>query len=158
MAFWLLGKVVALQLDNSTGKAYLCNQGGTASLFFPRLVCCILRSHMHGTTLILTYIPTHLNVEANYLSLGVFIPEWHPFLHIAQAVFQLRGELKVDMLASLCTNQCHHNYTLENTLLLEALVLNTFNHPCTNEVSCVFPPPSLVPPVLSKFLTEHVTD
>ena len=35
MAFQLSGKVVALYLDNSTAKAYLCNQGGRASPFFP---------------------------------------------------------------------------------------------------------------------------
>ena len=31
MAFCLSVKVVALHLDNSTAKAYLCNQGGTVS-------------------------------------------------------------------------------------------------------------------------------
>ena len=35
MAFHLSGKVVALHLDNSTAKAYLCNQGGTVSPCFP---------------------------------------------------------------------------------------------------------------------------
>ena len=33
MAFYLSGKVVALHLENSTAKAYLCNQGGTVSPF-----------------------------------------------------------------------------------------------------------------------------
>ena len=37
MAFCLSGKVVALHLDNSTAKAYLCNQGGTVSPFLSRL-------------------------------------------------------------------------------------------------------------------------
>ena len=31
MTFCLSGKVVVLHLDNSTAKAYLCNQGGTVS-------------------------------------------------------------------------------------------------------------------------------
>ena len=35
MAFHLSGKVVALHLDNSTAKAYLCNQGVQCLLFFP---------------------------------------------------------------------------------------------------------------------------
>ena len=34
MTFWLSGKVFTLHLDSSTAKAYLCNQGSTASLFF----------------------------------------------------------------------------------------------------------------------------
>ena len=33
MVFCLSGKVVALLLDNSIEKAYLCNQGGTVSPF-----------------------------------------------------------------------------------------------------------------------------
>ena len=35
MAFHLAGKVVALHLDNSMAKAYLCNQGVQCLLFFP---------------------------------------------------------------------------------------------------------------------------
>ena len=42
MAFCLSGRVVALHLDNSTAKAYLCNQGGTVSPFLSRLACQIL--------------------------------------------------------------------------------------------------------------------
>ena len=37
IAFHLSGKVVALHLDNSTAKVYLCNQGGTVSPFLSRL-------------------------------------------------------------------------------------------------------------------------
>ena len=37
MVFTLPGKVVALHLDNSTAKAYLCNQCGTVSSFLSRL-------------------------------------------------------------------------------------------------------------------------
>ena len=35
MAFWLSDKMVTLHLENSTAKAYLCNQGDTTSIFFP---------------------------------------------------------------------------------------------------------------------------
>ena len=68
MAFHLSGKVVAFHLDNSTAKAYLCNQGDTVSPFLSRLPCQILSlTDKHGITLIPAYIPTHLNVEGNYL-------------------------------------------------------------------------------------------
>ena len=73
MAFHLSGKVVALHLDNITAKAYLCNQGGTVSPFLSRLACWILSlTNKYGITLILAYIPTHLNVEADYLSWDQF--------------------------------------------------------------------------------------
>ena len=78
MAFCLSGRVVALHLDNSTAKAYLCNQGGTVSPFLSRLACRILSlTDKHGITLLPAYIPTHLNVEADFLSRDHLLPEWH---------------------------------------------------------------------------------
>ena len=68
MVFDLSGKVVALHLDNSTTKAYLCNLGGRVSLLLSRLACCILNmAKKHGITLIPAYIPTHLKVEVDHL-------------------------------------------------------------------------------------------
>ena len=58
---WLSDKVLALLFGNSTAKAYLCDQGGTESLFLSRLVCCILNlANKHGITFIPAYIPTLL--------------------------------------------------------------------------------------------------
>ena len=75
MAFHLSGKVAALHLDNNTARAYLCNQGGTVSPFLSRLACQILTlTDKHSITLIPAYIPTHLNVEADYLSWGWLLP------------------------------------------------------------------------------------
>ena len=92
MAFCLSGKVVALHLDNSTAKAYLCNQGGTVSLFLFRLAWQILSlTDKHGIILIPAYIPTHFNVEADYLSWDQMLPEWHHLPRVAQAAFHLWG-------------------------------------------------------------------
>ena len=86
MAFQLSGKVVALHLDNSTAKAYLCNQGGTVSSFLSRLACQMLSlTDKHGITLLPAYIPTHLNVEADYMSWDQLLPEWHLLPQVAQA-------------------------------------------------------------------------
>ena len=51
--------------------------------------------------------------------------------------------------------QCQHYYTLDTPLPLGALRMNIF-HPWMIQVGYVFPPPALVPLVLSKFLAEHV--
>ena len=92
MVFCLSGKVVALHLDNSTAKAYLCNQGGTMSPFLSRLACQILSlTDKHGITLLPAYIPTHLNVEADFLSWDRSLPEWHLIPQVAQAAFHLWG-------------------------------------------------------------------
>ena len=69
MAFHLSGKVVALHFDYSTAKVYLSNQGCTVSPFLFRLACQILSmTKKHGITLLPAYIPTHLNVESDFLS------------------------------------------------------------------------------------------
>ena len=157
MAFHLSGKVVALHLDNSTAKAYLCNQGGTVSPFLSRLACQILSlTDKHGITLLPAYIPTHLNVEADFLSQDQMLLEWHLLPQVAQAAFHLWGLPEVDLLASSHSTQCQHYFTLETPLPLGALGLNAFSHPWKFQVSYVFPPLALVPLVLSKFLAEHV--
>ena len=155
MAFHLSGKVVALHLDNSTAKAYLCNQGGTVSPFLSRLACQILSlTDNHGITLLPAYIPTHLNVEADFLSWDQLLLEWHLLPQVAQAAFHLWGFPEVDLLASSHPTQCQNYFTLETPLPLGALGLNSFSHPWNFQVSYLFPP--LVPLVLSKFLVEHV--
>ena len=59
IAFCLSSRVVALPLENSTAKAYLCNEGGTVSHFLSRLACQIL-SLMTSILLLLiqhTFLP-----------------------------------------------------------------------------------------------------
>ena len=114
MAFNLSCKVVALHLDNSTAKAYLCNQGGTVSPFLSRLACQILSvTDKHGIALIPAYIPTHLNVGADYLSRDHLHPEWHLLSQVVQAAFCLLGLPEVDLLASSHSTQCEHYFTLK---------------------------------------------
>ena len=80
VAFWLSTEVIAVCLDNSTAKAYLGNQGGTASLFLSSLACCILKlADKHHITLIPAYTPILLNVEADYLRL-IWFPSGTCFL------------------------------------------------------------------------------
>ena len=122
MAFHLSGKVAALHPDNSTAKAYLCNQGGTFSPFLSRLACWILSlTNKHGIALIPAYIPTHLNVRADYLSLDQVLPEWYLLPWVTQADFHLLGLPEVDLQASFHSTQCQHYYTLESLLPLGAL-------------------------------------
>ena len=93
---------------------------------------------------------------ADYLSWDQMLPEWHLLPQVAQVAFCLWGLPKVDLLVSFHSTLCQHYYTLESLLPLMALGLNAFSHPWMFQVSYVFPPPALVPLVLSKFLAEHV--
>ena len=99
------------------------------SLSLLGLACQILNQANKNDTIIPVYIPMHLNAEADYLSWGRLVLEWHLLPHIAWAAFKQWRQLGVHLLASLCTNQCQHCHILENPLPLEALELNTFNHP-----------------------------
>ena len=119
MSFHLSGKVVALHLDNSMAKAYLCNQGGAVSPFLSRLACQILSlTDKHGITLIPAYIPTHPNVEADYLSWDQMLPEWHLLPQVAQEAFHLSCLPEMDLMASCHSTQCRHYYTLKYLLHL----------------------------------------
>ena len=80
--------MVALYLDNSTAKAYLCNQGDIASAFLSTLACCILNlADKQGINVISAYIPIHLNVKA--ISWGRFVPEQQLLSLIAWPIFYL---------------------------------------------------------------------
>ena len=104
---------------------------------------------------ILAYIPTHLNVEAIYLSQDQMVPEWHFLPQVVHTAFHLLGLPEVELLVSSHSTQCQHYYTLESPLPVGAMGLNAFNHPWMFQIGYMFPPPVLVPVVLSKFLTEQ---
>ena len=58
------------------------------SPFLSRLACQILSlTDKHGITLLPAYIPTHLNVEADFLSWNQLLQEWHLLPQVAQAAF-----------------------------------------------------------------------
>ena len=151
MAFCLSGKVVALHLDNSTAKAYLCNQGGTVYPYLSRLACQILSlTDKHGITLIPAYIPTHLNEEADYLSWdrsGIF-----SLRRLRQPLGPSRG-VPAGIFSFYSMPALLH---LGNSTTSGGLVVECFQPSLDFQVSYVFPPPALVPLVLSKLLAEHV--
>ena len=102
-----------------------------------------------------TFLPTSMWRQIFCLGIscfrsGTFYLKW------LRQLFTFGGLPQVDLLASSRSTQCQHYFTLETPLPLGALGLNAFSHPWKFQVSYVFPPPALVPLVLSKFLAEHV--
>ena len=158
MVFCLSGKVVPLYLDNSTAKVYLCNEGDSVSVMLYIIACDSLNlAEKHSITLILSYLHTYVDVEANSQFEGEWFKNgWHCLPHIAQVVFPLCSQLEVDLLASSHTNQCQHYYIFDNLLYLGTLGLNTLIHPWKNWVSYVFVS-HVVHLVLSRFLADHNT-
>ena len=146
VAFHLSGKVDALQLDSSTAESYLCNQGGTVSLFSFQTSQQYFESGWQAWCYSYSGIYTYPSECGSWVSLsGKIGPEWHLFPHIAQAAFHLWGQLEVDLLVYSCTNQCQVYYTLQSPLPVGASGLNAFNHYWTCQVSYMFPSPPLLP-------------
>ena len=144
MAFCLCDKVVALHLDNSKAKAYLCNQGGTVSPFLSRLACEILSlTDKHGITLIPAYIPTYLNVEAHCLSLGgcllsgIFFLRWFRQLFTFGA-FQrwTHGHLLIPLNASIITHwNLHYCWGLRVECLQPSVAISGRLHVSSSSIS-----------------------
>ena len=75
--------------------------------------------------LIPVYIPTYLNVEADYLSQGRLVPVYL-FPHIAQMAFQLRVNQSK---SCLHLHISYHHTTPRRILSLAAFGFSAFNHP-----------------------------
>ena len=95
-------------------------------------------------------------MEDDYLSCSQLIPEWHPLPQMAQAAFCLWAYQRwicwhppVPLSASIIT-------PWKLPLLLGGFGVEYLQPSLGIQVSYVFPPPALVPLVLSKFLAEHV--
>ena len=54
------------------------------------------------------------------------VQEWGLLLHIAEAAFQLGGQLGMELLVSSHNNQCQYCYTLDNPLPLAAFYLSNY--------------------------------
>ena len=123
VAFCLSAMVVALHLNNSTAKAYLCNQGSMYLFFFSRLACCILHlANKHAITLIHTY-PSDCGSWFT-----VMVPEWHLLPHITWVASHL-WSAKGQFIAILIYQSMSALQYLENLLHVGILGLNTLNSP-----------------------------
>ena len=71
------------------------------------------------------------------LQWGRLVSEWHLHSHIAQAIFQLWGQLQVDLLASWIPINVSISTPWKIHYLWEPLGFNFFNHPRTISESCV---------------------
>ena len=156
VTFHLSGKVVALHLDNSITKAYLCNQSGTVSPYLSRLACQVLSlTDKHGITLIPVYISTHLIVEANYLSQDKILPEWHLLPSGDSGSFSPFGPSRGGPAGIFSFHSVPALLHLGISTTSGCLGVD-YLHPWMFQVRYMFPLPPLVPLVLSMFLAEHV--
>ena len=125
------------------------------SPFLSRLAFWILSlTDKHSITLISAYIPTLiLSVEADYLFQGWLLPEWHLLPKMAEEAFCLLGPTRGGPVGILLFHSMPALLPLGNLTTSGGLGVKCLQ---SSLVRYVFPPPVLVPLVLSKFLTEYV--
>ena len=142
-------------LDSSNAIAYLCNQGGMASLFLLRLACHILNLiNKHDIALMPSNIYIHLGVEAT-ISLWVgWFPNGTYFLTELRLGSSLGSTGGGSDGALVCQSvSVLHLRKFPTSWCLEA---ECFKPPWMYQVRCVSSS-SFSTLVLSKFLAEHVT-
>ncbi|CAH2086480.1 unnamed protein product [Euphydryas editha] len=138
-----------IQCDNRTVVAYLKNEGGTR---FPPLLTLarqilelIDQYKIHMT---IFHIPGRYNSQADHLSRHRRPPEWHLLPTCVNKIFAKWGVPMIDLFASK-TAHVVNNYVSRDLRDVEARFHDAFSAPWNFPLAWVFPPPFLVPRVLS---------
>ena len=94
---------------------------------------------MHGSNHIPAYLPTHINVDADYLSQGRLVPEWHLLPHIVCSISMLGSDGGGSVIIFKYKSISGLLHLGKIPLPLGALGMNAFNHTRTfGWVMCLF--------------------
>lgn len=145
----LKNKCLSISSDNRSVVAYLRNEGGTKSSTLMKLTFKILtlldQNHVQMS---IHFIPGRYNSVADRLSRSRGISEWHLTEQATTLIFSLLGVPEVDLFAS---HRAHvvPLYVSMDLTDSNALYVNAFSQVWNYERAWLFPPPSLIPRVLS---------
>lgn len=138
-----------IQCDNRTAVAQLRKEGGTKSICLMTVTYQILTIlDQHQIHFTIHHIPGRYNNQADHLSRLRQPPEWHLLPACVQMVFAKLGTPMIDLFASE-TAHVVCNYVSRDLRDRQALFHDAFSVPWHYPLAWVFPPPFLVPKVLS---------
>ncbi|KAI5635286.1 hypothetical protein NE865_11978 [Phthorimaea operculella] len=145
----LSGSTVSVQSDNTTVISYLKNEGGTKSCHLMWLTYQIFQLlQKHRIRLNLYHLPGKYNVEADDLSREKRISEWHLLPALTEIVFAKWGTPEIDLFAS---NRAHvvPQYASLDVTDDQAVFADAFSQIWKYNLAWIFPPPFLIPRVLT---------
>ncbi|XP_066596619.1 uncharacterized protein [Prorops nasuta] len=140
---------VLLQTDNRTVVAYIQKEGGTKSLELYELTYQLLKLiddlKMEISAF---YLPGKYNNIADSLSRKKNLPEWHLLPVALKGIFKRWGVSEIDLFASAETAVVK-TYASRDCKDRNALFIDAFSQPWNFGLAWIFPPPNLMPRVLS---------
>ncbi|CAH2104341.1 unnamed protein product [Euphydryas editha] len=140
---------VLVQSDNRTLIAYIWKEGGTRSLTLLGLTYKLLTlTDQFKITLSAHYLPGRYNTIADRLSRGKEVAEWHLLPQATGEVFRKWGPPEIDLFASR-RSAVVRNYVSIDCRDQSASYIDAFSRPWQYQLAWVFPPPSLLPRVLT---------
>ncbi|CAH2095188.1 unnamed protein product [Euphydryas editha] len=149
----LINSHVLLLTDNRTVVSYINKEGGTRSKTLLKLTRQILQVMDHlNMHLTAQYFPGRYNCEVDALSRMKPCPEWHLQPLATRRIFQMWGTPEVDLFASKKAHVVARYVTLD-ILDQDAVFHNAFCQQWKYNLAWVFPPPNLIPRVLSQLNT-----
>lgn len=148
-AQYLRQSTVTIQCDNRTVVAYLRHEGGTKSSRLMDITydifCLVDQYHIHVNVY---YIPGRYNSHADHLSRFRQAPEWHLLPECTKIIFVKWGIPQVDLFASSNAHVVPH-YVSKDQNDRQAIAHDAFSIAWNFNLAWVFPPPFLIPRVLS---------
>ena len=95
-------KAIHFQIDNTTALSYLGEIGGTKNKYLIELAKKIWKYLLHhGTTITADYLPSSMNVEADWQSRNSKdYSEWKLLRQVFQRICQIKGKPEMDLFAS----------------------------------------------------------
>jgi hypothetical protein len=147
-------QTVLCQTDNTTVVAVLNRGGTTKSIVLLELAGTILSlAHQLHIRLVVHHLPGRFNTIPDALSRAYpDLPEWHLHPPIARSFWTLLGAPTIDLFASDRSYQVP-SYVTFNITDQAARWIDAFSRAWNVSVAWVFPPPPLIPQVLSHLQT-----